>query len=144
MTEVAMELQWSDSLSVSNAQMDSDHRNLLGMLCTVEHALRSGNGEILSQAFQRLVVGVGIHFANEEKLVQAINLDSDNHKKLNLYLQQELEHMRVELDAKSGIWSEGAIEYFSHSLRNWMAAHIGRDARLLKPVFSAQPYDLKP
>ena len=139
-----MELQWSDSLSVSNAQMDLDHRNLLGMMSTVEHALRSGNGEILSQAFQRLVVGVGIHFANEEKLVQAINLDSDNHKKLNLYLQQELEHMRVELDAKDGIWSEGAIEHFSHSLRNWMAAHIGRDKRLLKPALIPHPYDLKP
>jgi len=139
-----MELQWSDSLSMSNALIDSDHRNLLGMINTVEHALRSGDGQILSQAFQRLVVSVGIHFANEERLAQAIDLNFDNHKKLNVYLQQELEHMRAELDAKDGLWSEGAVEHFSHSLKNWMAAHIGRDERLLKPALIAQPYDLKP
>jgi len=139
-----MELQWSDNLSVGNALMDSDHRNLFGMIGTVDHALRSGNSQILSQAFQRLVVSVGIHFANEERLAQVIDLPFDSHKKLNLYLQQELEHMRSELDAKDGLWSEGAVEHFSHSLRNWMAAHLGRDERLLKPVLSAQPYDLKP
>ena len=139
-----MELQWSDNLSVGNALMDSDHRNLFGMIGTVDHALRSGNSQILSQAFQRLVVSVGIHFANEERLAQVIDLPFDSHKKLNLYLQQELEHMRSELDAKDGLWSEGAVEHFSHSLRNWMAAHLGRDERLLKPVLSAQPYDLRP
>jgi len=139
-----MELQWSDNLSVSNALMDSDHRNLLGMMSTVEHALRSGDGQILSQAFQRLVVSVGIHFVNEERLAQAIALPFDNHRKLNQYLQQELEHMRIELDAKNGIWSDGAIEHFSHCLKNWMAAHLGRDERLLKPALAVQPYDLKP
>jgi len=137
-------MQWSNSLSVGNALMDSDHRNLLGMVATVDHALRSGNAQILSQAFHRLVVSVGIHFSNEERLAQAIALDFDNHRKMNQYLQRELEHMRVELDAKEGIWSEGSVEHFSHCLKNWMAAHIGRDERLLKPVFTAQPYNLKP
>lgn len=139
-----MELQWSDSWSVGNALMDSEHRNLFGMIDAVEQAIRSGDEPILSQAFQRLVVSVSIHFMNEERLAQAIGLPFDSHRKLNLYLQQELEHMQVELDAKNGLWSEGAIEHFLHWLKNWMAAHIGRDERLLKPVFSAQPYDLKP
>lgn len=139
-----MKLQWSDSLSIGNAMIDSDHRNLLGMMSTVEHALRSGDGPILSQAFQRLIVCVGIHFANEERLAQAIDLPLDNHRRLNQYLQQELEHMRIELEAKRGIWSEGAIEHFAHSLRNWMAAHIGRDERLLKSALATQPYDFKP
>lgn len=139
-----MELQWSDCLSVGNEQMDTEHRNLLDMIAAVDQALRSGDGSVLSQAFQRLVVYVGIHFASEERLAQAIDLPFDSHKKLNRYLQEELEHMRIELDAKDGLWSEGSVEHFSHSLRNWMAAHIGRDERLLKPVFAAQPYDLRP
>jgi hemerythrin len=139
-----MELQWSDSLSVGNEQMDTEHRNLLDMIAAVDQALRSGDGSVLSQAFQRLVVYVGIHFASEERLAQAIDLPFDSHKKLNRYLQEELEHMRIELDAKDGLWSEGAVEHFSHSLRNWMEAHIGRDERLLKPAFATQPYDLRP
>ncbi len=139
-----MELQWSDSLSVGNQMMDAEHRNLIGMIAAVDSALRSGDGSGLSQAFQRLVIYAGIHFANEERLAQAIDLPFDNHKKLNRYLREELEHMRTELDAKDGIWSEGAVEHFSHSLKNWMAAHIGRDERLLKPAFAAQPYELKP
>lgn len=139
-----MKLQWSDSLSVGNSLMDSDHRNLLGMMSTVEHALRSGNPLILSQAFQRLVVGVAIHSVNEERIALAVELPFDDIRKMNRYLQQELEHMRSELDAKNGIWSEGAVEHFSLSLKNWMAAHIGRDERLLKPALIPHPYDLKP
>lgn len=139
-----MKLQWSDSLSVGNSLMDSDHRNLLGMMSTVEHALRSGDPLILSQAFQRLVVGVGIHFVNEERLAQTVELPFEDVRKMNRYLQRELEYLRSELDAKDGIWSEAAVEHFSLSLRNWMAAHIGRDERLLKPALIPHPYDLKP
>jgi hemerythrin len=139
-----MELQWSDSLSVGNELMDTEHKNLLGMIAAVDQALRSDDGSELSQAFQRLVVYVGIHFASEERLAQTIDLPFDNHKKLNRYLREELEHMQTELDAKGGIWSEGAVEHFSHALKNWMAAHLGRDERLLKPAFVVQPYDLRP
>lgn len=137
-------MQWSDNLSVGNALMDADHRNLFGILSAVDHALRSGNDQMLLQAFHRLAVCVGIHFANEERLAKAMDMPFDNHRKTNLYLQQELEHMRIELEARRGIWSDGAVEHFSLSLKNWMEAHLGRDERLLKPVFAAQPYDLEP
>lgn len=139
-----MDLEWTDSLSVGNAMMDSDHQNLCSMMCTVEHALRSGDEVILSQSFQRLLNGVGIHFVNEEKLAFALDLPFDQHKKTNRAQQLELEHMRLELEAKSGIWSEGAVEHFSMSLKNWLGEHIGRDGGVLKPALLGHPYHFKP
>ena len=139
-----MLLEWTDRLSVGNAMMDSDHQNLLSMMSTVEHALRSGDGVILSQSFHRLLNAVGIHFANEEKLALALELPIEQHKRSNCAQRQELEYMRIELEAKSGIWSMGTVEHFSNSLRNWFADHIGRDGGALKPALLAQSYHFKP
>ncbi|HEX5363398.1 MAG TPA: hypothetical protein VFW59_03965 [Gallionella sp.] len=142
--EGEMVFEWTDSLSVGNAMMDADHQNLIGMIRAVEHALRSGDCVVLSQSFQLLLYGVGIHFANEERLALALELPFDQHKKLNRAQQYELEHMRTELEAKSGIWSGGAVEHFSCSLRNWLSEHIGRDGERLRPVLAAHPYHFKP
>lgn len=138
-----MVLEWTDRLSIGNDKMDSDHRNLISMIVTVEHALRSGDAETLSQAFQRLLVGVGIHFSNEERLAKLIGVPFDDHRKTNRSQQNELEHMRLELEAKSGLWSEAAVEHFSHSLKTWVSEHLVRDEGALKPALSAYPYHLK-
>lgn len=139
-----MAWEWTEDLSVGNAMLDSDHKNLIGMMRTVEHALRSGDGLILSQAFHRLLNGVGIHCVNEENLALALGLPVEQYKKSNRAQQNELEHMRIELEAKSGIWSEGTVEHFSKSLKNWLGEHIGRDGEALKSALSAHPYHFKP
>lgn len=139
-----MALEWTEQLSVGNATLDSDHRNLICMIHTVEHALRSGNGHILSHAFQRLLLCVGIHFSNEEKLAQAVDLPFDEKQKSNLHLRRELEYLWDELEAKRGIWSDAAVEHFSRVLKGWMVEHISRDDRCLKPALTAQPYYFKP
>ncbi len=137
-------VDWSDNLSISNVVMDSDHKNLVAMVNTVEHAIRSGDCTILSQAFQRLFMCVEIHFSNEERFAKALELPFDQHKKLHFSQHNELGHMRTELEAKSGIWSEGAVEHFSQALRNWLLDHIHGDVIALKGALSNQPYHFKP
>lgn len=136
--------EWSDSMSVGNATMDMEHRNLLGMVATVEHALRSGDCTILSQAFQRLFLCVDMHQSNEERFACALGIEFDEHRMRHRAQQFELMHLHKELEAKSGIWSEGAVEHFSKSLWNWARAHIAHDDSLLKPGLSGHPYHFKP
>lgn len=139
-----MALQWTDSLSVGNAQIDSDHKNLISMVITVQHALRSGDSGVLTHAFQLLQACVGIHLSNEERLARALQLPFDTQWKAKQHQRRELDHVRAELVAKSGIYSESAIEHFSHFLSDWMACHIECDQTELTPVLASLPYHFKP
>ncbi|WP_212785384.1 bacteriohemerythrin [Ferrigenium kumadai] len=141
MRERIMTLTWTEQLSVGNAIIDSEHRNLIGLINSVEHALRSGNEHALSHAFKLLTDCVRLHFMNEEKIAQAAELPFEQHKQSHQYLQKELQYIRDELEAKSGMWSEGAVEHFTRTLGNWMMDHLSGEDKLLKPALLTLPSD---
>ncbi len=136
-----MALTWTEQLSVGNATLDSEHQNLIGMINSVEHALRTGNETALSRAFKLLTDCVRLHFMNEEKIAQAVEFPVEHHKRTHQYLLKELQYIREELEAKSGMWSEGAVEHFSRILGNWLMDHLSREDVLLKPVLQSRSYD---
>jgi hemerythrin len=139
-----MALEWTERLSVGNALIDSEHENLIDMINSVEHALRAGNQPALLSAFKQLADGVRLHFMSEEKIAQAIRFPFDHHHGAHQYLQKELQYMREELESKSGMWSEGAVEHFSRMLGNWMMDHIAGEDMLLKPALQGHPYNFAP
>lgn len=139
-----MALEWTERLSVGNALIDSEHENLIGMINSVEHALRGGNQPALLSSFKQLADGVRLHFTNEEKIAQAIRFPFDHHHRRHQYLQKELQYMREELEAKSGMWSDGAVEHFSRMLGDWMMDHIEGEDMLLKPALQGRPYNFAP
>jgi len=57
---------------------------------------------------------------------------------------KEFQHMKGELIAKDGIWSDGASEHYSHFLSDWITDHIVKEDMLMKPVLQTYPYDFKP
>lgn len=136
-----MALTWTEQLSVGNATLDSEHQNLIGMINSVEHALRTGNETALLRAFKLLTDCARLHFMNEEKIVQAAEFPVEYHKRTHQYLQKELQYIREELEAKSGMWSEGAVEHFSRMLGSWLMDHLSMDDELLKSALQARPYD---
>jgi hemerythrin len=136
-----MTLIWSEQLSVGNAVIDFEHRNLIGMINSVEHALRSGDEHALLHAFKLLTDYVRLHFMNEEKIAQAAEFPVEHHQQTHRYLEKELQYIREELEAKSGMWSEGAVDHFTRMLGNWMMDHVSGEDRLLKPALQARPYD---
>ena len=139
-----MELAWSEELSVGNAMIDSEHKNMIVMVNSVEHAVRTRDSFALSQAFGQLEHCLCTHFANEEKIAQAIKFNFTNNKLDHYYLLKLLQHMRDELEAKNGILSENATEHFSHFLSDWMTEHILKEDMLMKPVLQTYSYDFKP
>ncbi len=139
-----MALEWTEQLSVGNALIDTEHENLIDMINSVEHALRAGDQPALLSSFKRLADGVRLHFMTEEKIAQAIRFPFDHHHGAHQYLQKELQYMREELEAKSGMWSEGAVEHFSRMLGSWMMDHIAGEDMMLKPALQACSYDFAP
>lgn len=136
-----MALTWTEQLSVGNASIDSEHRNLIGMVNSIEHALRAGNQHALLHAFKLLTDCTRLHFMNEEKIAQAAEFPVEQHKQAHRYLQRELQYFREELEAKGGMWSPGAVDHFSRMLGNWLMDHLSKEDELLKPVLLARPYD---
>lgn len=139
-----MTLEWTEQLSVGNALIDSEHKNLIGMINSVENALRAGNQIDLKRTFKLLTDCVRVHFANEEKIAQSIEFPVEHHKQLHEYLQRELQYLREELEAKSGLWSEGAVEHFSRMLGSWIMDHISGEDMQLKSMLQKQPYNFAP
>lgn len=136
-----MALEWTEQLSVGNELIDSEHRNLIDMINGVEQVLRAGSQAALMSAFKVLADCARAHFENEEKIARAADLPFDRHKGAHQYLQRELQYLWNELEAKSGLWSEGAVEHFSRMLGNWILDHIMGEDMLLKPALQALSAD---
>lgn len=139
-----VKLIWSEGLSVGNATIDSEHRNLLKMINDVENAIRARDRSALPQLFELLNDSINIHFSDEEKIAQAIGFDFTHNKLEHQYVQNELRLMREELISNNGSWSESVAEHYSCFLGAWMIQHILQEDMLMKPALLICPYDFKP
>lgn len=140
-----MGLIWTNKLSVGNAIIDSEHRNLISMVKDVSHGIKARDGSTLSQAFKLLEHWLCVHFVNEEKIAQAVKFPFEQHKLAQQHSLKELQHMRNELAAKDGMWSDGAVNHFNRSLKNWMIdGHIIKLDMLMKPVLQNYDYNFWP
>ena len=140
-----MGLAWTEQLSVGNAVMDSDHKNLISIVNKARDAIRSRDSFMLTEIFARLEDWVWIHFENEEKIAKAVNFDFSGHRHEQQYALKELQHLRDELVAKGGIWSDGAVEHFTGFLKSWLIDdHIIRLGMPMKPALQAYDYTFWP
>ena len=139
-----MKPEWSTQFSVGNEMIDSEHYNLLGMINNVESAIRAGDISTLPQSLKLLEDCVAVHFADEEKIAQAIGFDFTQNKLEHQYVQNELRHMVEDLVAKNGAWSESVAAHYSFFLSEWMVEHILQEDMLMKSVLQTYPYDFKP
>jgi len=139
-----MNLAWTEQMSVGNAAIDSDHKNLIDIVNDIISAIRARDSVTLPQAFARLEHCLCVHFEIEEKIAQAVNFDFSRYKQEQQYALRELQHLRDELVAKSGVWSDGAVAHFTGFLKNWMIDdHIIRLNMLMKPTLQSHSYDFE-
>lgn len=136
------ELAWTDQLSVGNARIDSGHINLINMVDSVVNTIRSRESSALSQALNMLEYRLRIHFADEERIAQAINFPFAQHKQAQKYALKELQHLKDELASKDGYWSESAVEHYANFLKNWIIdQHIIKSDMQMKPALQKHPYE---
>lgn len=138
-------LAWTSELSVGNAVIDTEHKNLINMVNDITHAIRTRDCAALAQSFEMLENWLHVHFRNEEQIALATQFDFSKHKTKQEYALKELQHMRDELVGKDGVWSDGAVDHFARSLKYWMIdKHIIELDMQMKPVLQGYPYDFMP
>ena len=140
-----MKLLWSKQLSVGNVFIDSEHRNLISLVNDVIRAIETRDSPGLAQSFEQLDHWSRTHFANEEKIAQALSFDFSLHKLAQQNALIELGFLRDELADGNNLWSKDAIEHFTQFLKNWMINEhiIGLDMQM-KPVLQKYDYSFWP
>jgi hemerythrin len=138
-----MGLNWAEHLSVGNEMIDSEHRNLIVVVNSVEHAIRTGDRVAMSKTFDLLDTYLHIHFRNEERIAAAASIPFIKIKLEHRLLLKEMRYMREELETQS-IWPDDLVKKYSRFLSGWMADHIFKEDMQLKPVLQTYPYNFKP
>lgn len=139
-----MGITWDDGLSVGNAVIDSDHKNLLVVLNRVVHDMRTKDRTAFSKSFSLLDTYMQIHFKNEENIAEAVNISFNQNKIEHMQILNEMNKIKSILESTSGAWPDQMVETYSRYLTDWMENHIINEDMLLKPVLEKYPYDFKP
>lgn len=109
-----------------------EHIHLVGIVNGLEHALSTGDYPALRCSFEHLGDYAQVHFMPEHE--QSANLSSASNECAHQYLEKKLQRIRLELEAKGGIWSESAIEHFIRYLRDWITDYVSRKDMLQRPA----------
>lgn len=115
-------LAWKDSLSVSIAEVDEQHKKLIDIINELHAAMMQGKGkEVLGKVFDDLIAYTVYHFSTEEKYMDQYSYTSMSPHKLE---HQKLTEQVIELQKR---YREGkfhiSIETLSF-LRDWLTSHI--------------------
>lgn len=135
---------WTKKLSIGNAVIDSEHRNLLGIIDNIESRINAEDSLALSQSFEQLEHWLCIHFANENHIARSVNYDSTRHKLAQQNLLEEARRLKNGLATKDGAWSENEIRHYSAYLKNQLIEHITDADMRMRPMLQHLPYDFLP
>lgn len=135
-----MGLNWAEHLSVGNEMIDSDHKNLIVLINSMEHAIERRDHAALSKAFELFAAYMHIHLRNEEKIAEAVKFPFTQNKQE----ARQLIHLIKYLEPKNGIWADDLVNKYSGFLSDWLLDHIIKKDMQMKPVLKTYPYDFKP
>ena len=139
-----MELLWTEQMSVGNAIIDSDHKELISMINGTEYMIRKRDSYVLSLAFDHIEHWLRVHFANEEMIAQAVKFPFARHKLEHENVLKTFRFMRSVIEGKNGVWNEDAAELYSAFLSDWLTDHLFNEDMLMKQVLQTYPYDAMP
>jgi len=137
-------LIWKKQLSVGNLVIDSGHQNLIGMINSLEYAIKNKDSSELLRVFEKFCDFARLHFKDEEKIMQAVKFSFIPHRMEHQNLLDELQNTLGGLVAKNDIWPGSAMDHYPEFLRDWFVSHINNGIATLKPVLQSYAYDFMP
>ena len=115
--------QWSRSMSVGVALLDSDHQALINLINRLHEYLEAEeDAAVMDEIFDRLVSYIDHHFAREEGVMEACEYPmTEDHKEEHLRFTQEIRYVRDRY-VKGG--DAGIGQELLDFLKNWLTHHI--------------------
>lgn len=129
-------VQWSETLSVGNAQIDDDHRQLFRLLDRLQLAMKQGKANTVMGGILDELVGYTVtHFQREEQFMRRIGYaDFAAHKAEHDKLIAQVQDLQARF--KSGAIT---LSISTHQfLGDWLNSHIMQsDMKLARALASA-------
>lgn len=139
-----MKISWADQLSVGNALIDSDHKNLIGVVNRMDDAIKNGSRVDLLVAFELLESSMQIHTENEERIAEAIGYRFIQDKLAQEQSMDEIRYMIHKLVTRFKGWPTNLQQMYSSYLAQWINEHITKINMPMKRALQAFPYESIP
>ena len=135
-TATALLFPWSDIYSVKIGIIDSQHKNLVGLVNALHQAMVSGHGkEELGKILASLVKYTQVHFKTEENLMESHKYpDYSQHKAAH----EQLTKTVLDFQAKFQRSEVGLTIEVMQFLKNWLGKHILETDKKYSPYLNAQ------
>jgi hemerythrin-like metal-binding protein len=130
------DIVWSDILSVGFSEIDEDHRKLVGIFNTLNHAVKEGESpEYLAATLEELINCTVWHFSHEERLMLKYAYpETAEHKTEHRELIDSAKELQQEILQSKQPMVDNQIQF----LERWLTEHIlTADQRLGAFLFAA-------
>ena len=114
-------MQWKDTYSVKNRQIDAQHEKLFGLFTKLEDEISQGNESIIEKTIQELIDYTKSHFLTEETIMQEANFPAlEAHAQMHDDITETIIAMQNKIKAKQGVSPNDLLRFFSE----WLTNHI--------------------
>lgn len=137
-----MDLIWTEQLSVGNAILDSDHKELFELAKSIDSAAKARDRPTLTLALKQFRACMGRHFLNEELFAHTLNIPFVKHRQDHQNMQAEIDLTMQEME-KNSLVAIYVIEHYAQFLRDWLTKHLAEEDMPMKSMLQARPYDFK-
>ena len=134
-----MDLTWTEQLSVGNATLDADHKELFKICRDIDFMTKARDHLALPQAFKLLKGCMDRHFLNEELFAHALDMPFAQHQLDHQNILAAIDITRREIGKDSAV-TLYAVEHCAQFLHAWLIKHITEEDMLMKPALQSRPY----
>lgn len=135
---------WSKRLSVGNAILDSEHKNLISQINEIMRLIEARESIALASMLEAIEISMDAHFANEELFARAVNFDFSLHRLTHQHLLADFRKFKHSLAEKNGVWADSEIKLYYSFLHDWLIGHIAAEDMQMKQALESYPYDFLP
>jgi hemerythrin len=136
-------MEWSDELLTGMAEMDQQHRILVGILGEARRKLHGSEGRAVFDRLSRDLLAYALfHFESEERLMQERGYFAAEPEAAAQHLEQHRDFSRRVTDlraAAGGRWPDAGDELLQF-LEDWLVHHIKVIDRRLAKHLAAGPH----
>ncbi len=123
-------IEWNDSLSVGNGELDSQHKELMRLYNELHETLVSGSPEQTSATkkvtIDALVAYAVHHFSMEEEYLKSIGYPGRHgHHRLHQEFGAKVFALKRDLEADQTVLTTSLMKF----MRNWIYEHIAEKDR---------------
>ncbi len=116
-----MPIEWRDKMSVGDAMVDDDHRNLIRLINQYEDAIGRRDARLLRQTFRGLSDYAEAHFEREEKLMEAVYFPMRRtHGDIHKNLMRQVTDFHFQIVGGERI----SVAEASRFLHDWFVNHV--------------------